>query len=233
MHAWHPIRTNNAYIRHEPHQPNCNPKHMHQHLMSWLDSYSGHAESAVQLFIRHTIHYIPSLGYARSELRYRRPESKYIAYHPHIPRDTHNPWPSWPQGLYKRIEISQIRHSEHHHHQVHPVSPDKKNVSLSTVASRTNRKKHLSRTSWGVLELHAPHLWHPCSVGSSTSSGSHQSFPSSHQELLVLQWLHPHTRQWWLGKRLWKIQRLCLWETLKEWLMHLELFPVARNLNVM
>ena len=35
------------------HQPNCNPKHMYQHLMYWLDSYAGHAESAVQ-FIWHT-----------------------------------------------------------------------------------------------------------------------------------------------------------------------------------
>ena len=40
-------------------QPNCNHKHMYQHLMYWLDSYAGHAESAVQ-FIWHTNLCIPS-----------------------------------------------------------------------------------------------------------------------------------------------------------------------------
>ena len=36
-----------------------------------------------------------------------------------------------------------------------------------------------------------------------------QTIPSTHQELLVLQWLHAHTRPWWLGKLLWNIYRLC------------------------
>ena len=55
----HDIQTVRITFTHQPHQPDCNPKHMYQHLMYWLDSYDGHAESAVQL-IWHTNLCIPS-----------------------------------------------------------------------------------------------------------------------------------------------------------------------------
>ena len=64
----------------EPDQLNCSPKHMHKHKMYWLDFYAGHSES--ERTVRNTmtyesLHTIQNcVGYARSELRYRRPKSK-------------------------------------------------------------------------------------------------------------------------------------------------------------
>ena len=66
----------------EPDQLNCSPKHMHKHKMYWLDFYAGHSES--ERTVRNTmtyesLHTIQNcVGYARSELQYRRPKSKNI-----------------------------------------------------------------------------------------------------------------------------------------------------------
>ena len=119
----HDIQTVRITFAHQPHQPNCNPKHMYQHLMYWLDSYAGHAESAVQ-FIWHTNLCIPSRTGIRTKRTAIRYDPNRETYHPHNPRDTNNLWPWWPQGLYKRIENLRIRHSDHH--QIHPVYLHKK-----------------------------------------------------------------------------------------------------------
>ena len=110
-------------LRIEPHQMNCNPKHIHQHLLTRFVCWACRISRTVHMTYQ-SLHAIPNWDTHEANC-----VTDYLnrnTHHPHSPRDTKHSWPSWPLGLYKRVENSRIHHSEHHYHHVHAVSPHKK-----------------------------------------------------------------------------------------------------------
>ena len=89
---------------HQPHQSNCNPKHMYQHLnvltrfVCWACRMSRTVHMSYESM--HTIS-----NWDTHEANCDTEEPNQETYHPHNPRDTNNLWLWWPLSLYKRFEF--------------------------------------------------------------------------------------------------------------------------------
>ena len=127
----HDIQTVRITFTHQPHQPNCNLKHMYHNVLTRFVCWASRISRTVHMTYE-SMHTIPN--WDTHEANCDRGDPNRETYNPHNPRDTNNSWPWWPQYLYKRIENLRIRHSNHH--QVHPVYLHKKICLKKNVSKR-------------------------------------------------------------------------------------------------